>query len=83
MSVWHDPADIVPAFGSLVRMNLPGPADDHSIGMIVDTTDTEWTFRKLSRDERSLNKRRSIIRTRNIAAWRFLSDFEHKLGDES
>lgn len=83
MSVWHDPAEIVPAFGSLVRMDLPGPADDYDMGMIVDTSDTEWTYRKLSRDKRSLNKRRSTILTRNIAAWRFLSKYDHELGDES
>lgn len=82
MNRWHDPAEIAPAFGSLVRIETSWLGDD-SVGMIVETSDTCWTFRKLSANKRSLNKRRIPVHIRFVERWRFIERWEHELGDES
>jgi len=78
MTRWEHPADIVPAFGSVVRIEFS--AGDDLVGMVVETSDTHWTVRKLSANKRSLNKRRSSVHVRYIKRWRFAHrSWEQKL----
>ena len=62
-------ATTAPSFGSVVVMELPDGGT--LIGMIVDTNDRHWTFRKLRANKHDVCKKRQWIRTDFITSWRF------------
>ena len=69
---WYAPADCVPPRGSIVVMETIRKDAEWTVGMIVDTNDTEWTYRKLSRDKRSLTKSQFVYPTRQMGSWQLV-----------